>query len=96
LPELLAWRTEVAQELAQGADADGTLAAADQRRGKAEATCLLAGRALTKKRLAAAKEWSATLTRELKPLGFPHARIAFEVAQRARGAPRPRAWTTCS
>lgn len=89
LPELLAWRTEVAQELAQGADADGSLAAADERRAKAEAACLAAGRALTKKRLAAAKEWSATLTRELKPLGFPHARIAFEVAPAGEGRPTP-------
>ena len=89
LTELIAWRGDVATELAQGADADGALAAADARRLKTEATCLTAGRALTKKRQAAAKEWSATLTRELRPLGFPHARIAFEVAPAAEGRPTP-------
>jgi DNA repair protein RecN (Recombination protein N) len=87
--ELLAWRAELAGELAQGEDADGALARADERVVKAEAACLAAGKALSRKRAAAAKEWSATLTRELKPLGFPHARVAFEVAAVLDGRPAP-------
>lgn len=78
--ELIAWRSELATELAQGEDADGSLAAAEARVAKAEATCLAAGKALTKKRKAAAQEWTAALAKELKPLGFPHAKVAFEVA----------------
>ena len=89
LPELLAWRDEVATELANGADADGALAEAERKRAQAEAACLTAGRALTRKRQAAAKEWSATLTRELKPLGFPYAKVAFEVAPTGDGRPTP-------
>ena len=89
LPDLLAWRDEVATELTQGADADGAMAEVDRRCASAEAACLTAGRALTRKRTAAAKEWSASLTRELKPLGFPHARIAFEVAPVVDGRPTP-------
>ena len=87
LADLLTWREELATELAQGADADGALAAAEGRVGTALEACMGAGRALTRKRTAAAREWSATLTRELKPLGFPYARIVFEVEPAADGRP---------
>ncbi|MFM7230692.1 MAG: DNA repair protein RecN, partial [bacterium] len=89
LADLLTWREELATELAQGADADGSLAAAEGRVGTALEACMGAGRALTRKRTAAAREWSATLTRELKPLGFPYARIVFEVEPAADGRPTP-------
>jgi DNA repair protein RecN (Recombination protein N) len=76
-------------DLAQGEDADGALARAEERVAKAERACLAAGKALSRKRTAAAKEWSATLTQELKPLGFPHARIAFEVDAVLDARPTP-------
>jgi len=87
--DLLAWQTELSTELSQGEDAEGSLARAEERVAKAEATCLSAGKALSRKRAAAAKEWSAALTKELKPLGFPHARVAFEVATTLDGRPTP-------
>jgi DNA repair protein RecN (Recombination protein N) len=89
LPELLAWRRELAAELAEGADADGALARAEERVATAERTCVAAGKALGRKRAAAAKEWSGTLTKELKPLGFPHARVTFEVRTVLDGRPTP-------
>src|SRR5438067_8557463 len=42
---------------------------------------------LSRKRQAATREWSGSLTKELEPLGFPHARIAFEVAPVLDGRP---------
>ena len=89
IAELVGWRDELVTELAQGEDADGALAAVEERVAKAESACLAAGRSLSRKRGAAAKEWSASLTRELKPLGFPHARVAFEVAAVLDGRPTP-------
>lgn len=89
LAELIAWRDEIANELAQGENAEDTLARAEEARARAESACLAAGKALSRKRQAAAKEWSATLSRELKPLGFPHARVAFAVAPVADGRPTP-------
>jgi DNA repair protein RecN (Recombination protein N) len=89
LADLLAWREELATELAQGEDGDGALAAATARVAAAEATCLAAGRALTRKRQAAAREWTTALGKELKPLGFPHAKVAFEVAPILDGRPTP-------
>lgn len=86
-PELVAWRAELAAELAQGDDADGALERAQGRVTEAKAACLAAGRALSKKRSAAAREWSVALTRELSPLGFPHAKIAFEVTPLAHEQP---------
>jgi len=87
VPALLAWRAELAAELASGEDAEGALARAEQRVAAAEAECRAAGRALTRRRLAAAREWSTRLSAELKPLGFPHARIAFTVAPVAGDRP---------
>ena len=87
LPDLLAWREELAAGLAQGDDAEGALARAEERVVRAEAACLAAGKSLSRKRQAAAKEWSGALTHELKPLGFPHARVAFEVAPVLHGRP---------
>lgn len=89
LSELIAWREELATELAQGDDAEGASARAEAQVAKTEAACLAVGKVLRKKRQAAAKEWSAALTRELKPLGFPHAGVAFEVTQVVDGRPTP-------
>jgi DNA repair protein RecN (Recombination protein N) len=87
--ELIAWREELRTGLALGEDADGALARAEERFAKAETACLAAGKALTRKRTAAAKEWSGALTQELRPLGVLHARIAFEVSAVLDGRPTP-------
>ena len=89
LTDLLAWRGELAAELAQGADSDRALARAEARVAKVEAACLAAGKTLSRKRATAAREWSTSLTKELRPLGFPHARVAFEVAPILDGRPTP-------
>jgi DNA repair protein RecN (Recombination protein N) len=89
VPGLIAWREELRAELAQGEDADGSLERARARVGEREAALLAHGRALTRARKAAAREWSASLTRELRPLGLPHASIAFEVLPTADGRPAP-------
>ncbi|HEY2955461.1 MAG TPA: DNA repair protein RecN [Candidatus Eisenbacteria bacterium] len=83
-PELIRWREELAVELAQGDDAEGSIERAAEKRRAREREARAAAEALSKRREAAAAEWSGRLTRELKPLGFQHARIAFEVA-RAEG-----------
>jgi DNA repair protein RecN (Recombination protein N) len=79
VPELLAWREDLRQELATGEDAEGSLARARGQAEEARAACRSAARALTRRRLAAAREWGARLTRELRPLGFPHASLSFTV-----------------
>jgi DNA repair protein RecN (Recombination protein N) len=79
VPELIAWRAELERELAQGDDAVGTLERARQSVGRSEAAALKLARALSRKRAAATAEWGPRLTRELKPLGSPHARIAFQM-----------------
>lgn len=87
--DLIAWREDLRRELAEGEDSEGALAEAERRRADAESACLEAGRALGRKRRAAARQWSTALTRELAPLGFPHARIAFEVAESEEARPGP-------
>ncbi|TMQ50621.1 MAG: hypothetical protein E6K72_11295, partial [Candidatus Eisenbacteria bacterium] len=77
--ELLAWRAELKLELAEGEDAEGTLARAAAEKDARERAAREAAAALSKLRHKAAAEWSGRISRELKPLGFQHARIAFEV-----------------
>jgi len=77
--ELLAWREELKLELAEGEDAEGSLARATEKKEARERAARDAAGALSKGRQKAAAEWSTKLSRELKPLGFQHARIAFEV-----------------
>ncbi len=89
LEELIAWRPELARELGQGEDAEGARERAALARAEAERSCLTVGRALSQRRRSAASEWSNRLTRELAPLGFAHARIAFEVSGAADGRPGP-------
>ncbi len=87
VPELLRWRDELAAELAEGADADGALERARERVAATERACIARGKALTKARQAAARQWSAALTKELAPLGFPHGGVAFDVLPFADGRP---------
>jgi DNA repair protein RecN (Recombination protein N) len=79
---LLAWRDELAAELAVGEDPEGALAAARERLAGARTRCRAAAAALSAKRRAAAREWSGRLTRELRPLGLPHGRIELVVTPR--------------
>ena len=83
LPELIAWRAEVAGELATAEDATGSLARARERVEGARAACALAAQALSRRRQAAARQWSVRISRELKPLGFGAARLDFTVLPRA-------------
>jgi DNA repair protein RecN (Recombination protein N) len=89
VPELLAWSDELQAELAEGQDGDGAIERARTALETTERACRTRAMALTKQRTAAARHWSAVLTRELRPLGFPHARIAFEVIPVADGRPGP-------
>lgn len=77
--ELLAWRDELKADLAEGEDAEGSIARAAEKLEAREEAARKAAAALSKRRVAAAAEWSAKITRELEPLGFQHARLAFEV-----------------
>jgi DNA repair protein RecN (Recombination protein N) len=79
VPELIAWRAEIAAELSAGDDAEGTLARARDDAARAREAALATARALSQARGAAAHEWSRRLTRELHPLGFPEARLDLEV-----------------
>lgn len=89
VPGLLAWREELRAELEQGADADGALERARERVAAREAAMRELGHALTRARKTAARQWSGSLTRELRPLGLPHASIAFEVLALPDGRPAP-------
>lgn len=89
IDELLAWRDELRAEHATGEDAEGSLERAEARVGAAREACVTVGRALSRKRTAAAREWSSALSAELKPLGFPHARVGFEVHAEPDAAPTP-------
>ncbi len=87
VPELLAWREELGRELATGEDAAGALAQARARVDETRAACLAVARLLTRRRQGAGKEWGARLTREMKPLGFPHGRLDFAVEPATEAEP---------
>jgi DNA repair protein RecN (Recombination protein N) len=91
VPALIEWRAQVEQELAVGDDAGGTLERARTRVATARAALEAAGRALTHRRSAAAAEWGSRVSRELKPLGLPQARIEFAVEPAAGPDERPAA-----
>lgn len=76
---LLRWREELREELASGEDAEGTLERVRARVAEARAACAKAAGALSARRRAAAGEWGARVTRDLKPLGMPAAKLEFEV-----------------
>jgi len=77
--ELIAWRPELASELAQGEDSEGALHRSRERLEAAAGACRLAAEALSRRRRAAAPQWSARVSRDLKPLGLPAARLEFIV-----------------
>ena len=79
VPALIAWREELGRELATGEDAEGAMERARNAAAEAHAACLAAARALSRRRQAAAQEWATRLSRELKPLGMPHASLGFVV-----------------
>lgn len=83
VPELLAWRAEIGRELSEGEDSSGSLDRARAAAKRREDEALAAARDLSRRRGEAAKEWGPRITRELKPLGLPHARIAFELESSA-------------
>lgn len=86
---LLEWREQIEQELAVGDDATGSLERGRERVTVAERAMRAAGRALSRKRAAAAIEWGPRVTRELKPLGLGHARIEFTVVTAPEVDQRP-------
>ena len=79
IEELLAWREELRLELASGEDAEGTLERAREKLELSEAECRRNATRLSRRRKAAAAEWSARVTRDLKPLGLPAGRLEFVV-----------------
>ena len=79
VPALISWREELGRELATGEDAEGSLARARAGAAEAHAACLAAARALSRRRRAAAEDWGARLSKEMRPLGMPHARLGFAV-----------------
>jgi DNA repair protein RecN (Recombination protein N) len=89
VPALLEWRGQIAQELAVGDDATGSLERARERVATAEKAMRATGRALSRKRTAAAAEWGGRITKELKPLGLGHARIEFAVVTAPESDQRP-------
>uniref|UniRef100_A0A832I249 DNA repair protein RecN n=1 Tax=Eiseniibacteriota bacterium TaxID=2212470 RepID=A0A832I249_UNCEI len=94
VPDLIAWREEVAAELATGENADDALAHARAAAAEADAACRREGAALTRARVAAARTWSRAITAELAPLGMPHARIEFVVASHPGDEPGPTGYDT--
>ncbi len=87
VPGLIAWREELARELATGADAVAALAEARAAAQQTHAGCLAAARALSRRRQAAARDWGRKLTGEMKPLGMPHATLGFQVEPDDRPEP---------
>ncbi len=91
VPALIEWRGQVEQELAVGDDATGALDRARERVATALKTLTAAGRSLSRKRVAAGAEWGPRISRELKPLGLPQARIEFAIDTAPEVSDRPAA-----
>ncbi len=87
LDDLIVWHAELTARLALGESGDDTLLGARAAAEAARNACLTAGRALSRARSSAAREWGERLTRELQPLGFQHAALAFEVTSGTGVAP---------
>jgi DNA repair protein RecN (Recombination protein N) len=79
IEELIAWRAELAAELAQGEDSEGALDRSRERLELAAEACRLAAQELSRRRRAAAPQWSERVSRDLKPLGLPAARLEFRI-----------------
>ena len=89
VPALLEWRAQIGQELAVGDDATGALERARERVAATRRARTAAGRALSRRRAAAAAEWGPRISRELKPLGLAAARIEFAVEAAPEADERP-------
>ena len=87
VPALIAWRDELRQALAAGLDAGAATARARAEAEAARDACLAAARALSRRRHRAAGEWAERLTREMRPLGLPHAALRFAVDSDGEGEP---------
>ena len=87
LPELLLWRAELEQELANAEDSEGALTRSQSQVEAAEQRARTAAVALTARRREAAGGWGAKLSRELKPLGMAAARIEFVVEDSDEAGP---------
>jgi DNA repair protein RecN (Recombination protein N) len=79
IDELLAWREELAAELSAGEDSEGSLARSRERLDQAATASRRAAETLSRRRRTAAPQWSERVSRDLKPLGLPAARLEFEV-----------------
>jgi DNA repair protein RecN (Recombination protein N) len=79
IDELLAWGDELAAELSAGEDSQGSLARSRERLDQAATACRRAAETLSRRRRTAAPQWSERVSRDLKPLGLPAARLEFEV-----------------
>jgi DNA repair protein RecN (Recombination protein N) len=91
LAGLITWREELAREIGDAEDGEAAIVRAQDAEARAREACLEAARALSVRRRAAAGEWTARITRELKPLGFAHARLEFAVETPPAGVETPRA-----
>jgi len=91
VPALIEWRAQIESELSLGDDATGTLARVRERVDVTRKALTSAGRALSRRRAAAAAEWGPRISRELMPLGLPQATIEFAVAPAAEAMERPAA-----
>jgi len=89
LAGLIEWRDALGREIGDAEDGEAAIARAEAAETRARAACLEAGRTLSVRRHAAAGEWTARLGRELKPLGFAHARLEFAVRTQAAGSEQP-------
>ncbi len=89
--ELIAWHDEIAAEIGEAEDGEAAIERARRAAGAAREACLDAARALSAQRHAAAGEWTARITRELKPLGFARARLEFAVETPAARLEAPQA-----
>lgn len=81
VPELLAWRNEIAAEVASGEDEDAALERSRLAVAAAAEAAARAGRALDGRRREAAELWGPRLTKELRPLGMPSAVLTFTVGE---------------
>ncbi len=79
VPLLLEWREELRHELVSGEDADGALTRARSKLEHAREACASTAAALSRGRRAAASTWGPRVSRDLKPLGLPAARLEFVV-----------------
>jgi len=89
VPELLAWRDEIAAETASAENEDAALERSRAAVAAASDAARDAGLALTARRREAAALWAPKLTKELRPLGMASAVLEFAVGD--PGAPAPEA-----